>query len=119
MTRWFERKRYAAFVFAQSWQTNGMLSPVLSENCWKSFLNRLLSRASRNSLPANSRSIQLLVWEAVAWSIRSEWCDSCRLVIDAVSPYAGLTQSQCSGGLQRFNQLDNRTYWNCPKVVGN
>jgi hypothetical protein len=33
VTWWSERKRYAAFVFAQSWQTRGMLSPVPSEGC--------------------------------------------------------------------------------------
>ncbi len=42
------------------------LLPVFSESCWKSFLNRLLSRTSRNSLPASSRSIHVLVWEAEA-----------------------------------------------------
>jgi hypothetical protein len=45
-----------------------MLSPVPSENCWESFLNRLLSRMSVNLLPTSSRSIRVVVWEAVAGS---------------------------------------------------
>ena len=55
------QKTIGCLVFAQSWQTKGMLSPVPSESCWKSFLNRLLSRTSVNSLPTSSRSIHGLV----------------------------------------------------------
>lgn len=57
-TRSLSRNRYAAFVLAQSWQTSGIASPGLDDNCSSSARNRLPSRSSANVAPANSRSTQ-------------------------------------------------------------
>ena len=54
----FEKKRYAALVLAQSWQTSGMLWPMALPSCASSLRNLSPSRASLNSHPAISRSIQ-------------------------------------------------------------
>jgi hypothetical protein len=48
------RKRWAAFVFAQSLRTNGILSPGLEDKYPSKERNRLHSRASANSAPASS-----------------------------------------------------------------
>lgn len=49
-------KSVCGFRVAQSWQTSGMLSPGLEDNCSSNERNRLPSRSSLNSHSATSRS---------------------------------------------------------------
>jgi hypothetical protein len=46
LTRLLDKNRYAAFVFAQSWQTNGMLSPTPPDICSRSISNLFCKRTS-------------------------------------------------------------------------
>jgi hypothetical protein len=52
LTRPLDKKRYAAFVFAQSWQANGMVPPTPSQTCSSKFRNLLARRKSLNLQPA-------------------------------------------------------------------
>src|SRR5439155_9151457 len=64
LMRSFDKKRYAALVFAQSWQASGMLSPTAAPICSSKLPNLLPRRRSSNSQPAISCSIQLFAWAA-------------------------------------------------------
>src|SRR5205823_14712103 len=64
LMRSFDKKRYAALVFAQSWQASGMLSPTAAPICSSKMPNLLPRRRSSNSQPAISCSIQLFAWAA-------------------------------------------------------
>src|ERR1017187_960409 len=57
LTRSFAKNRYAALAFAQSWHANGILSQLASESWFKTILNRLPNRRSRNWQPNTSSVI--------------------------------------------------------------
>ena len=56
LTRPLARNRYAALVFVQSWQANGIVWPSLAASCPTSFRNRRPSLGSQNRQPASSLS---------------------------------------------------------------
>jgi hypothetical protein len=113
LTLRFERKRYAALVWTQSWRAKGMLSPGLEENCssncshpWRS----LLSGSGQAVSSCSIHSTVSLETEALDASSPNTGFDNGSTSADHSSGFTGrFGGTKLQGSDQRLPVLDPRT----------